>query len=297
MPPDAFQVVPPTVEDAVEPYSELVGDVTLFVTVALVVYLLGRLLVVPGAVRVVRMRNRNNPTLVTATETYLSVVIAGIAIFAGLVASGQAAFLVSTDSAILIAALTFAFGVAGQEVFGSLISGIFLVADPDFNVGDWISWPGGEGYVEAVDFRVTRIRTIDNETITVPNTQLTTNALTRPFGRDSYRVTERIFVSYAEDTERALMELRTLAGAHDRVLEEPTPTTRIVDLGENSITLRAEFWVDDPDGGGIVDVRSDFRRRVKRHFDEEGITLAPPSAQSVTGAIEVARTDGTDAGE
>jgi small-conductance mechanosensitive channel len=238
---------------------------------------------------VVRVRNRNNPTLVTATETYLAVLLSGVAIFAGLVATGQAAFLVDTDSAILIAALTFAFGVAGQEVFGSLISGIFLVADPDFNVGEWISWSGGEGYVEAVDFRVTRIRTLDNETITVPNTELTTNALTRPFGRDSYRVTERVFVSYAEDTERALMELRTLAGAHDRVLEEPNPTARIVDLGENSITLRAEFWVEDPGSGGIVDVRSDFRRRVKRHFDEQGITLAPPSAQSVTGAIEVER--------
>ncbi len=45
-------------------------------------------------------------------------------------------------------------------VAGALISGLFLVADPDFNVGDWISWPGGEGVVEAVDFRVTRVRTI-----------------------------------------------------------------------------------------------------------------------------------------
>ena len=291
MPTDPFQVVPPTVRDAVEQYSQLVGDVVVFTLVALVVYLLGRLLVVPAVLRVLRGRNQNNPTLVTATETYLAVFMAGVAIFAGLVVTGQAAFIVNTDSAILIAALTFAFGVAGQEVFGSLISGIFLVADPDFNVGDWISWSGGEGTIEAVDFRVTRIRTIDNETITVPNTELTTNALTRPFGRDSYRVAERVFVAYGEDTERALMELRAIASNHEAVLDEPEVTVRVVDLGENSITVRTGFWVSDPERASIADVRSDFRRRVKRRFDEEGITLAPPSAQSVTGAIEVAHAE------
>jgi small-conductance mechanosensitive channel len=295
MPTDPFQVVPPALSDAFEPYSNLVGDVVVFSLVAVVVYFLGRVLVVPAVLRVLRGRNQNNPTLVTATETYLTVFVAGVAIFAGLVATGQAAVLVNTDSAILIAALTFAFGVAGQEVFGSLISGIFLVADPDFNVGDWISWSGGEGTIEAVDFRVTRIRTIDNETVTVPNTELTTNALTRPFGRDRYRVAERVFVDYAEDTERALMELRAVASNHEQVLDDPGVTTRVVNLGENSITIRTGFWVSDPERASIADVRSDFRRQVKRRFDEEGITLAPPSAQSLTGSIEVDHAeDGAD---
>lgn len=280
------QLLPPLPEP-LAPYAPLVADIVVFVAVVAGVFLAGRLFVVPVVLRVLRVRNRNNPTLVTATETYLAVGLAGVAVFAGLVATGQAAFLLDTDSAILIAALTFAFGVAGQEVFGSLISGFFLVADPDFNVGDWISWSGGEGVVEAVDFRVTRIQTPDNETITVPNTELTTNALTRPFGRDSYRVTERVFVSYAEDTERALKELRDIAAAHDRTLEEPEPTTRIVDLGPDSITIRAEFWVDYPANRGVADVRSDFRRRVKRRFDEVGLTLAPAAGRELSGSVTV----------
>ncbi|MFP4626664.1 MAG: mechanosensitive ion channel domain-containing protein [Natronomonas sp.] len=45
---------------------------------------------------------------------------------------------------------------------------MFLVADPDVNVGDLIEWPGGEGTIEVVDFRVTRVRTRDNETISIP---------------------------------------------------------------------------------------------------------------------------------
>lgn len=274
---------------AFEPYSDLLADVLLFVVVTVAVYALARLAVVPVVLRVLRVRNRNNPTLVSAAETYLSVAFVGIGVFAGLVATGQAAFLVNTDSAILIAALTFAFGVAGQEVFGSLISGFFLVADPDFNVGDWISWSGGEGTVEAVDFRVTRIRTPDNETVTVPNTQLTTNALTRPFGRERYRVTERAFVAYDEDTERALMELRTVAADHERALEEPAPAARVLELGPDSVTVQTEFWVDDPARGGVADVRSDFRRRAKRRFDEVGLTLAPAAGRDLSGDVTVHR--------
>jgi small-conductance mechanosensitive channel len=289
--PVSGQVGPPAGwPDAVESYGQLLSDVAVFTVATLVVYLLGRLVVVPLVLGIVRTRNRNNPTLLTATETYLHVGFAGLAILVGLVAAGQGGFLTNTDSAILVAALTFVFGVAGQEVLGSLISGIFLVADPDFNVGDWISWPGGEGTVEAVDFRVTRIRTVDNETVTVPNTELTTNALTRPFGRERYRITERAFVSYAEDTERALYELQEIAGRGDRVLEEPAPTARITDLGPDSITVEAEFWIGDPAGGGIADIRSDFRRRLKRRFDETDLTLAPPSGRELSGAVAVDRT-------
>ncbi len=283
----AGQLSPTELFNLLGQYSPLVADLVLFGVVIAVVYLVGRLAVVPFLTGVVRARNRNNPTLVTATETYLAVVLVGVAVFAGLIATGQASVVVGTDSAIVVAALTFAFGVAGQEVFGSLISGFFLVADPDFNVGDWIAWPGGQGTIEAVDFRVTRVRTPDNETVTVPNTELTTNALTRPFGRDRYRITEQVHVDYAEDTEHALMELRQAAEATGPVLADPAPTARIVELGSGFVTLQAEFWVADPATSGLVDIRSDFRRRVKRRFDAEGMTLAPPTNQRLTGSVTV----------
>ncbi|MFC7135092.1 MULTISPECIES: mechanosensitive ion channel family protein [Salinibaculum] len=277
--------------DALGRYSAVVSEIVRFLGVTVAVYLVGRALVVPVVLRVVRSRNENNPTLLTATETYLQVLLVGIAVLSGLVGAGYGTVLVNTDSAILLAALTFAFGVAGQEVFGSLISGFFLVADPDFNVGDWVSWPGGEGTVEAVDFRVTRIRTVNNETITVPNTELTNNTLRRPFGRENYRITERAFVAYGEDTERALLELQQLAANDESVLEEPPPASRIVELGPDNVTVQAEFWVGEPARENVADIRSDFRRRVKRRFDEEGLTLGPPAGRELSGSVTV-RDDG-----
>ena len=275
--------------EALEPYGQVLSEMTAFAIATLVVYLLGRLLVVPVVIRVVRSRNPNNPTLLTGTETYLKALFVGLALVVGLVAAGQGSALTNTDSAILVAAVTFVLGIAGQEVLGSLVSGLFLVSDPDFRVGDWISWSGGEGTVEAVDFRVTRVRTIDNETITVPNTELTTNALTRPFGRGLFRVTEQAYVSYDGDAERALYELREVAAVDDRVLDEPPPTASITDLGSDSITVRAEFWIADPGPERVADVRSDFRRRLKRRADEVDLSLAPPSDHHLSGSVEVER--------
>ena len=251
---------------------------------------MSRLVVIPVATRAVRARNRNNPTIETATKTSLRMAMIGFATLAGTIAAGYGRML--SESAVVIAALAFVLGIAGQQAFGSLVSGMFLVADPEFNVGDWIEWPGGSGTVEAVDFRVTRIRTPDHEAISVPNTELTTNAITRPYGRDRFRLTEQVDVAYDEDTERALLELRQIAATLDPVLEEPPTTTRIAGLGENAIAIRAESWTDDPGNKHVQTIRADFRRLVKRRFDAAGTTLAPPSAQLLSGPVSVS--DGTE---
>jgi small-conductance mechanosensitive channel len=281
------QVSPPAwLIDILAAYGQVLSELFWFTVGFGIVYLISRVFLVPLTIRIVGARNRNNPTIETATKTYLRVMLIGFATLTGIIVAGYGRIL--AESAVIIAALTFAFGIAGQQVFGSLISGMFLVADPDFNVGDWIEWPGGKGTIEAVDFRVTRVRTPDNETVSVPNTELTNNALTRPYGRNRYRITERVLVAYDEDTEQALKTLHQIATDYEPALDEPSPNTRLLDLGENAITIRADLWIEDPAYSDVQTVRSDFRRVVKRRFDDEGITLAPPSAQLLSGDITVA---------
>jgi small conductance mechanosensitive channel len=280
------QVTPPDwVIDLLSAYSQVLSELFWFVVGFGIVYLVSQVFFIPLVIRAVKSRNRNNPTIETATKTYLRVAMIGFAILTGIIAAGYGRVL--TESAVIIAAITFALGIAGQQVFGSLISGMFLIGDPDFNVGDWIEWSGGQGTIEAVDFRVTRVRTPDNETISVPNTELTSNEIVRPYGRNRYRITEQIYVDYSEDTERALMEVQQIATDQEPALEEPAPNTRILELGENAITIQAAFWIGDPMNQEILTVRSDFRRAVKRQFDEENITLAPPSSQLLSGDITV----------
>lgn len=280
--------LPEWLTDVLSTYSQVFSELIWFIVGFGIIYLISRLVIIPVTTDAVRSRNRNNPTVETAAKTYLRVVMILFATLTGIIAAGYGRVL--TESAVIIAAITFGLSIAGQQVFGSLISGMFLVSDPDFNVGDWIEWPGGEGTIVAVDFRVTRVRTPDNETISVPNTELTDNAITRPYGLNRYRITEQLYVSYCEDTEQALLEVQQTATNLDPVVGDPPSNARIVELGENAITIQAEFWIEDPMNQDIPTIRSDFRRLIKRHFDEEDITLAPPSAQLLSG--EVAVTEG-----
>lgn len=280
--------IPEWVSDSLTAYNQVVVDLVGFIVGLTVVYLVGRLFFLPFVTRVVKSRNRNNPTIVSATKTYVRVVLIVAAVLTGIIVAGYGWVL--SESAVIIAAITVILGIAGQQVFGSLISGLFLVADPDFNVGDWIEWTEGRGTIEAVDFRVTRIRTPNNENLTVPNTQLTNNTITRPYGRNRFRITEQVYVAYDEDIERALMELQQIASTQESVLSDPAPNARILELGEAAITVQAEFWIADPMNKHIRTVRSDFRRVVKRRFDEEGITLAPPAEQELSGKVSVRNT-------
>jgi small conductance mechanosensitive channel len=288
------QAFPPDwLTDVLSVYNQVLSELFWFVVGFGVVYVVGQLFLVPLVARFVRSRNRNNPTIQTAVETYLRVVLIGFGTLTGIIAAGYGSVL--SDSAVIIAAITFGLSIAGQQVFGSLISGMFLVANPEFNVGDWIEWSGGNGTVEAVNFRFTRVRTLNNETVSVPNNELTNNAITQPYGRNRYRITERVYVSYAEDTERALMELRRIATDHAPTLGDPAPITSIVELGENAITIQAAFWIEDPAHSDALAVRSEFRGLVKRHFEEEDITLAPYSGRQLSGEITV--TDGATKGQ
>lgn len=257
----------------------------------LFVYLAGRLFAVPPLVRFVRTRNPDNPTLPSAFGQYARVVVGLVATAVALSVGGFSGLL--GGSALLLAATTLAVGVAGQEVIGNLVSGVFLVVDPDFNVGDYVEWGDHAGTVEEVDVRVTRVRTAAGESLTVPNTELAATTIRRPYAGDRYRVTETLGVPYGSDVERAADLLREAAAADDRVLSEPAPTVDGSGFGSTSLDLSARFWVD-PDAVDVTDVRTAFLRRVDERFAEAGLTINPASQHQLSGRVTVEQGESKD---
>lgn len=275
----------------VEQYREWFVKAAAFVAVLAGTYLVGRLLVVPSVVRAVRARNRKNPTLVSAVQLYLRVGFVVLGVPLAVAAAGFGG--VVAGSAIVVAAATLALGVAGQDVIGNLVSGVFLVADPDFNVDDYIEWGDHAGTVERIGLRVTRVRTPANEVATVPNTDLATSSVSRPFSRDRYRVSERVTVGYDEDVDALADLLVDAALADDRVLADPAPTVDVTALGDTAVELAARFWVADPADVDVADVRSEFDARAKDRLLDEGVVVAPATPQDLSGriAVEVAEAE------
>jgi small-conductance mechanosensitive channel len=266
-------------------YREVLLPLAAFAAAALVVYAVGRFALEPAANRVVSRRNPNNPTIQSAVRRYLRLVVVFLAVAVGVVAAGFGHVL--TGSTLVIAAATLAIGVAGQELIGALISGLFLVASPDIGVGDWIAWDDREGVVEAISFRATRVRTPNNETVTVPNTELTTNTLVTPYGREEYRVDERVGIGYDDDVDAAMAALRAAATDTAGVLADPEPRVYLVEFGPDAVRLRLQYWIRNPTRRDVLRVRSEVARAVKSRLDARDITLSPPPARDLRGGVDV----------
>lgn len=259
-----------------------------------VVFLVGWFLLEPALSRVIGRRNRNNPTLEEAITRYVRLVVLVVGVFVGTAAAGFTGLI--NDSALVIAAATLGLGIAGQSVIGSLVSGTALVVDPQFNVGNYVRWSGGEGRVTSITLRVTRVRTPDGGLVTVPNTTLTNESVERPFEGDDVRVVERVGVAYAADADRATALLDEVVRGVDGVRADPPPRVGVEELDGDEVVLRAEYWIDDPVPGRLS-VGSAVKTRIKDRFQAAGIEISPAAGRDIGGEIRVDGLDHEDEAE
>lgn len=256
-----------------------------FLVSFLAVALVGWLVIEPLISRTVRRRNRRNPTIQEAITRYVRVVVLLVAAIVGAATAGYVTSL--TNSALVVAAATLAVGVAAQSVIGSMVSGLVLVMDPEFNVGDYIEWEDRSGTVQSITLRVTRVLTPNGELVTVPNTNLTSQPVTRPYGRGRYRVVEHIGLAYDESVDDAATQLTAAAGDIDSILRLPPPEAFVDEFGSDAVVMRVHYWIEDPRRRDVFEIRSAYARAVKDRFDEAGLTISPASKRELQGRIVV----------
>ena len=249
----------------------------------LVVLLLGKLVLIPGLRRVVRSRGFDEAVLSLGTNVLNAVVwIAAIAI--GFAVAGYGSFL--SAFAVFGGAIALAIGFAAQDLLGNFVAGVFILKDKPFEVGDWIQWGDNSGRVEEIDLRVSRVRTFDNELVTVPNGDLANNAVTNPVAYDTLRQKFVFGIGYDDDIAEATDIIEEKARAHEEILDDPGVSVRLVELGDSAVGLQSRWWIADPDRGDFVRVRSEYVTAVKEAFDDAGIDM-PYVHRQLTGSVEV----------
>jgi small-conductance mechanosensitive channel len=231
------------VEELVD-YWPLAVRLGWFLLAACLVLAVGLLVVQPAVARAVRARNPNNPTLREAVSQYVRLLVAVVALAVGTATAGYGGLL--ADSALVVAAATLAIGVGAQTVVGSPVSGFVLVVDPEFNVGDYIEWPGGEGTVRSITLRVTRVFTRDGALVTVPDTALTGDVVERPYARGRCRLIDRVVLAEEADLDRATAVLTDALAEVDAVAEAPTPRACVEELSPQGAVYGLHYWVESP---------------------------------------------------
>lgn len=265
-------------------YTLLLGQVVEFLLVTLLVYLLVRFVVHPLISRGLS-RWDLAPTLEQTIEKSLSAGTVIVAVAIGAWAAGFGALL--GGSALIFAALTLAVGFAAQDVLSNFVAGVFIVQDPNFNIDDWIEWEDSAGFIDDIGFRVTRIRTFDNETVTVPNTVLATNPVTNRMSNETLRISYTVGIGYADDIDTATRILLDAADDHSAILDEPEPSVRVTELADSAVLVQSRFWIAEPDREDFSETRSEYIQETSERFREAGIDLSTTSQHQLSGTLAV----------
>ncbi|MFB6162295.1 MAG: mechanosensitive ion channel family protein [Halococcoides sp.] len=256
------------------PYAAEIGSAITFLAVFVALVVVGRAIVAPAIGRILRTRNLD----AHARKPLLKIVNIAILFVAVAVAFGLAGFGSFLQSLATIAAAgTLAVGFALQDVMKNLAAGVFIFTDRPFRIGDWIEWDGHSGRVEDISLRVTRVRTFDNELLTVPNSHLTDGIIKNPVDADELRLKVDFGIGYDDDIDAATDIVLDAADDHPDILADPEPTVRVTELGDSSVVLQARIWIADPSRADVVRIRGEYTTSVKERFDDRGIDIPYPN--------------------
>jgi small conductance mechanosensitive channel len=267
---------------------DTLSSLLIFVGVLFGLYVVGRATVLPLFRRLFERRGIDQHAAKPLLKVVWFVTIfAAIAIAFG--AAGYGSFLSSL--AVIAAAATLAIGFAMQDVIKNFVSGIFIFTEKPFRIGDWIEWQDHSGIVEDISLRVTRVRTFDNELLTVANSELTNGVLKNPVAKDQLRLKFTFGIGYDDDIDKATEIVIEEAEAHEGIMDDPAPSVRLTELGDSHVGLQSRIWVDNPSRSDFVAVRGEYVQAVKERFDDEGIDIPYPH-RIISGDIDVVETGG-----
>ena len=269
-------------------YVETLAAAIAFFVAFVGVIFFGRLILSPITNRMMNSRGLDAHAK-KPLQKLVSFLVIFLAIAVAFGAAGLGSFL--TAVATIAAAATLAIGFALQGVIKNFAAGIFIFTDKPFRIGDWIEWDGNAGVVEDISLRVTRVKTFDNELLTVPNGDLMDGVIKNPVAKDKLRVKFVFGIGYDDDIPEATEIIIEEAEKHDGILDDPAPSVRLTELGDSSVGLQSRIWISDPSRADFVKTRGEYVEAVKRRFDEEDINIPYPN-RTIGGGLELSNVEG-----
>lgn len=150
----------------------------------------------------------------------------------------------TTSLVALIGSLGLTVGLSLQGSLSNFAGGVLILLFKPFKVGDYIVSGGLEGTVEVIDLLYTRLCTVDNKVITLPNGTLANSSIVNVASEPTRRVDVSVDVSYDTDLKKAKEILEKVIRADDRVLTDRGITVFVDNLGDSGITLTTRCWVN-----------------------------------------------------
>lgn len=173
-----------------------------------------------------------------------------------------------------------AIGFASQTSVSNIISGIFLISERPFEIGDVIQIGGTVGMVLSVDLLSVKIRTFDNRYIRIPNESIIKTETINITRFPIRRMDLEIGVAYKEDVKRVITILKELAANNPYCLDEPEPVAYLNDFGDSALLIQYRLWFEKSD---VINLKRTIMEDIKERFDKEDIEIPFPHLSVYTG--------------
>ncbi len=169
-----------------------------------------------------------------------------------------------------------AIGMAAKDSLAHVISGFTLMLDRPFRIGDRIQLASGQvGDVQDIGLRSTKIKTLDNQLLIIPNSDLCNTLLTNQAFPDQ-RIKGRINVgvSYGSDAAQVKALLVAIALEVEDVLKDPAPEAFFASFGDSALNMSVFFWVEEY--GRLFATTDKINTLILERFRENGIEIPFP---------------------
>jgi len=170
-----------------------------------------------------------------------------------------------------------AIGMAAKDTLANMISGFTLMIDRPFRIGDRIQLTSGQfGDVQDIGLRSTKIKTVDNTLVIIPNSDLcNTTVINQAFPDLRAKGRINLGVAYGSDVDRVKELLVATARQIQEVLPEPAPEAFFTLFGDSALQMSLFFWVEDYTK--VFPVTDKINTLLIRRLAEQGIAIPYPT--------------------
>lgn len=163
-----------------------------------------------------------------------------------------------------------AVGLALKDSLANVAGGVILLVNQNIKVGNYVEIGSYSGIVEEISILYTKLATVDNKDVYIPNGVAATSAITNYSSEVNRRVDMSFNVSYDNDHRKAVAAVTEVVNAHPLIIKEEPPFVRLGGLGESSLNITVRVWAKSED---YWTVYFDLLEQVKDKFDEENIVI------------------------
>ena len=181
----------------------------------------------------------------------------------------------TTSVAAVLASGGVAIGLALQGSLSNFAGGVLILLLKPFVVGDYIieDSNGKEGTVKEIQIFYTKLSTIDNKTIVIPNGMLTNNSITNATAKDERQLDLRVGISYDADIRQAKSVIENLLIKDECIIKNEQINVFVHELADNAVVLGIRAWVKNEE---YWETRWRLLEEIKILLDENGIEIPYP---------------------